>query len=358
METNTEKFYSLGDIFNALKLFSVLIIKKWWLIVIMGIIGAISGFIYDSFQKSKFEAVCTFILEEKQSGMGGLGSIASQFGFDIGSVGGGGGLFAGDNILDILKSKKVVEQVLLSKSLDSGSNTLADLYLNFSGLKKNWSKNSALSNINMSNVIKDRSQLQDSVLNILYERVIKNHLVAERISKKGTIISVKVVASNTMFAKLMSERLVEEASKLYLNIKVGTSLSNIQKMQRRSDSLLTLLNGKSYVVAASQPLDLNPGIRTAMVATEIGTRDKSVLSALYSEVTKNLEASKMLLSQQTPVIQLLDKPGLSLKDKKKSILFLTVVGAAISFVITIGIMGLLFISTYKKEHTYKHIVEN
>jgi hypothetical protein len=59
-------------------------------------------------------------------------------------------------------------------------------------------------------------------------------------------------------------------------------------------------------------------------------RDKTVLGTLYAEVTKNLEASKMLLSQQTPVIELLDKPEHLLKDLKKSLLFCLVVFSALT----------------------------
>jgi uncharacterized protein involved in exopolysaccharide biosynthesis len=85
------------------------------------------------------------------------------------------------------------------------------------------------------------------------------------------------------------------------------------------------LNNKSFAAAARQPLDINPGIRTAIVPVEIATRDKTVLATLYAEVTKNLEASKLLLSQQTPVIQLLDQPEHLLDDNKKGLLFLLIV---------------------------------
>jgi hypothetical protein len=128
----------------------------------------------------------------------------------------------------------------------------------------------------------------------------------------------------------MAERLVDEAGKLYLNIRVGTAQENIRQLQSRSDSLLLMLNSKSYSTAASQPLDVNPGMKTASVPAEIGVRDKTVLATLYAEVTKNLEASKMLLSQQTPVIQLLDSPGYLLVDKKKGLFLLLFVFSVVA----------------------------
>ena len=75
------------------------------------LVGFALGTVFYYRQKPKYRAVCTFILEEKSSGGGGLSGLASQFGLNIGSLS-GGSIFSGDNIINILKSKKVVEQVL------------------------------------------------------------------------------------------------------------------------------------------------------------------------------------------------------------------------------------------------------
>jgi hypothetical protein len=141
----------------------------------------------------------------------------------------------------------------------------------------------------------------------------------------------------------MTERLVDEASKLYLDIRIGTAQENIRQLQRRSDSLLLLLNNKSYTTAASQPLDINPGVRTAVVPLEIATRDKTVLATLYGEVTKNLEASKLLLSQQTPVIQVLDEPAYLLDDNKKGLLVLLIVGSFATVIVYTSVLFILFL---------------
>lgn len=278
-------------------------------------------------QKPDYRAVTTFILEEKSTPGGGLAGLASQFGFDIGNLG-GGSIFTGDNILDILRSKKIINEVLLTR-LDSGKNaqTLADLFLDFKGWKKKWRSKAELKDINFTNVqnLETLSLKQDSVLNEIHSFIIKHALSTDRLNKKGSIISVQITATNSVFARLMTERMVSAAANLYLDIKTGTAQANISKLQRRSDSLLVLLNQKSYVAAANQPLDINPGIKSAVVPLEIVSRDKTVLATLYAEVTKNLEASKLILSQQTPVIQILDRPGQLLNDNKRSLTYMLVV---------------------------------
>ena len=335
MEEN-KHHYSVRTVIREINTVTKFALRKWWILLLIVCIGIGSAVILYAMQKPKYEAVSTFILEEKSSGASGLAGLASQFGFDMGGLAGGGGIFAGDNILDILKSKKIVYKVLLSGADENNTGnktSLADLFLDFSGWKQPWSAHAELKHLNFHQPQEQEklSQQQDSVLSLIHKHLSKNAISAERLNKKGSIIKVKVTSSNSLFSRLLTERLVDEATKLYLTIKTGTALANIAQMQRRSDSLLYALNRKSYSVAASQPLDINPGIKAAVVPVEIATRDKTVLATLYAEVTKNLEANKLLLSQQTPVIQILDRPGLLLEDSQTSLpvlVFIFAMGAA------------------------------
>jgi hypothetical protein len=104
-------------------------LRKLILITLFLVSGVV--LLYSFLQKQQYEATTSFILEEKSAtGGGGLSGLASQFGFDLGGLGAGGSIFSGDNILDILRSRHIVEKVLLSK-IDSskGGQTLADLYI-------------------------------------------------------------------------------------------------------------------------------------------------------------------------------------------------------------------------------------
>lgn len=348
MEENNEDYHSLGNIINTVKAFLHYLLKRWWMLALAIIVGAGLGIVYYYAEKPKYEAVSTFILEEKSPGGMGLAGLASQFGLDIGALSSGGSIFAGDNILDILKSRKIVQKVLLSKVAWDGNKSgesLADYFLDYSGWRKKWSSKVNLSTVNYKNIGSRDSLnlLQDSVLNIIYNYLIEKSLDANRLNKKGTIIKVQITERDPLFAKLMTDRLVEEAAKLYLDIKTGTSMANVNRMQRRADSLLALLNNKSYSVAASQMLDINPGSRIATVPAEIANRDKTVIATLYVEVTKNLEATKMMLSQQTPIIQILDKPAWPLVDKKKKLRKLCLIGVLATLLVLGLILGVQFV---------------
>src|SRR3954467_9549239 len=90
------------------------LLSKWLVIGVFGIIGAGLGLTYALVKKPKYSAELTFVLEEnKSSSLGAYAGLASQFGLDLGG-GGGSGIFAGDNILEFLKSRFMVEKALLS----------------------------------------------------------------------------------------------------------------------------------------------------------------------------------------------------------------------------------------------------
>jgi len=58
-----------------------------------------------------------------------------------------------------------------------------------------------------------------------------------------------------------------------------------------------------------------------------------VIFELYAEVMKNLEISRMMLINQTPVIQLLDRPREPLVDTRSSLFLVSLIGLAIGFLL-------------------------
>lgn len=339
-ENNSISTMQIADLFDAVAIFfSYVKTKLLWLLYTLLFIVSCSLVYYFVLQKPKYEAITTFILEEKTSAVGGgLSGLASQIGVDLGGLTGSIGLFAGDNILDIIRSRSIIEKVLISK-VDSSkglqSETLVDLYINWNNLHQKWADKDDLAKINYLTYSNNKStRLQDSILFVVYEKINKNNLIVERANKKGSIFEVKTIAGNEVFAKLFTERLVLETIKMYLNIKTGTATRNIQRLENRADSLMNLLNSKSFRSATLQVLDANIAYKTSSVPVEVSQREKTVTYALYTEVVKNLEASRMALASQTPVINLLDNAKYPLEDKRFSlplILALSIIFSAIIF---------------------------
>ena len=59
-------------------------------------------------------------------------------------------------------------------------------------------------------------------------------------------------------------------------------------------------------------------------------RNVEVLNTMYLELVKNIEVSKLTLLNQTPIIQVIDKPILPLEDTKMSIFLVLLITIFIS----------------------------
>jgi hypothetical protein len=315
-----KKTIVLGDVIESIKRFFSYVRSQAILIAMCAVVGLVLPLIYRALQKPAYAASTTFILEEKSAGGGGLAGIASQVGLDLGSLGSGSSLFTGDNILDIIKSRVIIEKVLLTPISGNTGKTLADLYVEFSGLGERLPAPVSFASLGAHSVY------QDSVLYVMYEQIAKKNVSVDRLNKKGSIFKIVTVSQNQVFSKNFAERLLKETTTYYVNVKTSTAAANVKRLQARGDSLLRVLNAKSYNAASFQILDPNVAYKSMSVPAEVSSRDKSIVFSIYAEVTKNLEMSRIALVSQTPVIQLLDVPKYPLMDDRKSYLFLGFAG--------------------------------
>ncbi|PUZ21242.1 lipopolysaccharide biosynthesis protein [Chitinophaga costaii] len=324
------------------------LLSKWLSILIVVLIGACLGLLYATFKKAEYEGELTFVVEEGKSsgGLGAYAGIASQFGIDIGG-GGSSGVFSGDNILEFLKSRLIVEKTLL-EPLISGKDTssLAEMYIDTYEMRKAWVHDPKLVNLHFipRELGKGNTRIQDSILNVLFSAIVKKNLVVTKPDKKLSFISVAVTSRAEIFSKCFTERLVQEAITFYVDTKTKRSQTNVNLLQAKADSLEQLLNSKSYAIARSRDMNINPARQLATVETELGTRDKMVLQTMYGEVVKNLEFSRMTMEQETPVIQVIDTPILPLNKVKFGKLKGLIVGGFLAgfFVLVILILRKLY----------------
>ena len=320
-------------------------ISQYKLILYITLITSALGLLYGKVQPSTYKATATFIVEDKSGkGGGGLSGLASQFGIDVGGLtGGGAGLFDGDNILEIIKSRSIIEKVLLTKMEEPSSSkgqTIADYYIQINNLAPAFeSKNINVKSLNFAGLTEGAKHTiqQDSILYILYSRINKN-LNVEKKSKKSTIITLEVVSGDQVFSKTFAEEVLKQTSDLYIDIKTGNLSRSIDRIQQKADSLQNSLRGiyqKSFQAEnATKLYNVNSSLRINTSQTEIAARDKTVSSTLYGEVVKNLETLKLSLINQTPVIQVLDTPKYPLFDQRTPARYSLIIGFAIGFVLS------------------------
>ena len=316
---NSSDEISIKELIQKMQSLCKFLLSKWLVISLFGILGAAIGFGYAFLQPIKYTSKLSFVVEDGKSGGGGLASLAGQFGFDLGGAGGGGGVFSGDNILLFLKSEGLVRETLLTSYDELGKTTLADRYAEVAKLKEGWEKNPKVGVVEFSPfVAKVMPRKEDSLMQTIVKGIILSELSVSKPDKKASFIEVKVSSKDELFAKLFAERLVKVATDRYIESKTKTKALNIAKLQYKADSLTALLNNKTYAAAASQQslVDANPALRTAPIASEISSREKTMAATIFAEVVKNLEISKTILNQETPVIQMVDQSTFPLPKER------------------------------------------
>jgi len=89
-------------------------------------------------------------------------------------------------------------------------------------------------------------------------------------------------------------------------------------LQRQADSVKEVLNNSINGVASA--IDANPNANPQLLILKAPSQRKQVdvqaSTAIYAEIVKNLELSKISLRQDVPLIQIIDEPILPLLKTK------------------------------------------
>jgi uncharacterized protein involved in exopolysaccharide biosynthesis len=342
---------SLKELIQKIQEWIAYLKTQWKLIIGIAALGGIIGFVYASFQKPNYLATTTFVLEEDKGGggLGGAMGLASSFGFDLG--GGGGGLFTSSNIIELMKSRLVVEKTLLNPVQVAGKEiSLADYYIQINELKEGWSKKQALVNINFP-VNADRTKFsleQDSILQTISAGVTKNNLVIAQKDKKVSIISLTVKTENELFSKLFCEQLLKETSDFYIETKSKKSRLNVDILQHQADSIRAELNSAitGVATASDNVYNLNPALNVKRTPSTRRQVDVQANTAILTQLVAQLELSKVSLRKETPLVQLIDRPILPLEKDKVGRLISLVLGGFLAGFLTV--LYLIFSNLYKK----------
>ena len=340
---------SLKELIQKIQEWIAYLKTQWKLIIGIAALGGIIGFAYASFQKPTYSANTTFVLEEDKGGGGGAMSLASSFGFDLG--GGGGGLFTNSNIIELMKSRLVVEKTLLTPVQVAGKEiSLADYYIQINELKEGWAKKPALANIDFP-INADRTKfslVQDSILQTISAGLIKENLVIVQKDKKASIISLTVKTESELFSKLFCEQLLNETSDFYIETKSKKARLNVDILQRQADSIRAELNSAITGVATTSDnvYNLNPAFNVKRTPSTRRQVDVQANTAILTQLVAQLELSKVSLRKETPLVQLIDRPILPLEKDKVGRLKSLVLGGFLAGFLTV--LYLVFGQLYRK----------
>jgi hypothetical protein len=321
---------SLRDIVLKVREWIAILKSKWLHLLIAGIVGGGIGFAYASFKKTIYKAELVFVTAEaEKGGLGKLSALGSQFGFDLG--GGSSGAFGGDNLLELMKSRRLVEQTLFDSLEHEGRRyRLLEYFLLRDSSSRGKSETPPV-DLGGIAVREDCGFRQDSLLKEVYDLITKKALVVEAQDKDLAFKRVAFSDIDPVFAKNFVERLTGNVTAFYLETKTRQSRENIRMLEKKADSIERVLQSK--MVSAAVQRDQNQFLTNVQGTVQMVKQQMEVqmLQTMYGEVVKNLELSKTMAAIEEPLIQVIDVPRYPLDSIGGGKLKYLVLGGVIGF---------------------------
>ncbi|HEY0057411.1 MAG TPA: lipopolysaccharide biosynthesis protein [Pedobacter sp.] len=326
---------------------AVMSIKQWYshmlsqkkIILLAILLGGLSGILYAWLKPVKYVADCTFVLEEDNSSMmGQYAGLASMIGINLGGLGGGKGLFQGDNLIELYKSRSMLKKTLLSEVSFNGKNQLlVERYIEFNEVGTKW-KNLSKADLNFRRV--PYTIKQDSILRKIVKDINKNYLTVSKPDKKLSLFKVEVISKDQLFAKNFTDKIVQNVNEFYGKLKTKKSLESVAVFKRQADSVRRMLDRSisgTAIATAANP-NANMALQMLKVPSQKFQVDIRANAAIYEELVKNLEMTRISLRRETPLIQVVDSADLPLDEKKIGKLLGLVIGSAIAGVLIVAFL--------------------
>jgi len=285
--------------------------RRFVLILSVIILFTAIGYWYASSKKEKYTATLSFIIEGNSDGssLSSLSGMANQFGFDFGG-GGSASSFSQQNVVELLKSRKIIESTLNKECLISGGKySLLNYY------------------ITLNNLIEDSASVNfsglytDSIKNVIWKQVVNNRLDISYQNDDANILNLNYSSTDSEFAKYFTETLVEEMSKMYSSYQTEKTRISLDNLENRLDSVFAELKISERNLARVKDRNIRVVNASGRLDEIQYMREVQVLNAMYLELIKNTELVKMNLLNETPIIQVIDRPILPLSSFKRPYIF-------------------------------------
>lgn len=336
---------TLRDLILNLKRYFKNVVKNWLFIGICALLGlAIYIYSYVS-HKNSYKASITFMVNEDEgSSLGGIASMLGSFG---GLLGGSGSEYNLDKILQISKSNRLAQKIVLSEAVVNnrrdylGNHIIESLdtmqeWVEFSivdRLKGEVGKKKLKKNYRFSaDSLNYQNQDETWVLKRLIKKLFGDAeggilgMVKNEINELTGIMEINVSSFEEELSIEIANSLFEELSDFYIVKSTEKQRQTFSLMKTKHDSILQELRTTEYSLATFS--DRNQGIfrKQDLVRQDRLKRDLLINGAALGEAKKNLEISDFALKNKTPFIQVIDRPFMPLSDSQPGLIFSVLLG--------------------------------
>ena len=338
LEKNSfENKISLSFLYERLKDWALFLISNKGIIVLGSFCILFFTISYNYIIKPTYFARTTFVLDNNDtSSMGDLSSLASLAGINASSFIDASSLFQIDNIQELYRSNTMIKKTLMSTANDGKKDfKLIDRLIEAEKLKHKWDK----LGVDTKNLwsTASNSRTKDSLIKELIKTIKKENLIVEKPSRKTTILEIGFDHKDEILAKTFNENLVKIVNQFYNKTKTLKTGSNLEILQRQSDSVKVVLDTSIMLLAEIDQSIPNPNplSKVNLVPYQKAMIDVQANSAIYQELLKQLELAKVTHRNNMPLIQVIDSPSYPLENSRWKLLKTIVYGLILGLVFSI-----------------------
>ena len=338
LEKNSfENKISLSFLYERLKDWALFLISNKGIIVLGSFCILFFTISYNYIIKPTYFARTTFVLDnDDTSSMGDLSSLASLAGINASSFIDASSLFQIDNIQELYRSNTMIKKTLMSTANDGKKDfKLIDRLIEVEKLKHKWDK----LGVDTKNLwsTASTSRTKDSLIKELIKTIKKENLIVEKPSRKTTILEIGFDHKDEILAKTFNENLVKIVNQFYNKTKTLKTGSNLEILQRQSDSVKVVLDTSIMLLAEIDQSIPNPNplSKVNLVPYQKAMIDVQANSAIYQELLKQLELAKVTHRNNMPLIQVIDSPSYPLENSRWKLLKTIVYGLILGLVFSI-----------------------
>lgn len=284
------------------------------------LMAGVAGYFIALLQKPVYISHLTFSIDEEgiSHEIEGLSSRNGQYQLSLGTA---ESIFSHDNISEIMISRRIVEECLLSDCEINGKRyKFIEYYLAGSGLRKSVFSGRTLYNTTFE-IGLDKNKLtpaQDKVLFMIYNDLTSGRLSVLKPNKRLSIYKVQLRCFDEVFAREFTGKLLEKTNEYYREICTRKTRGMIELLETRLEYMRVNYHRTLNRNARIQDENINLALqdpRTPFQKEQINT---IIYEKNLQEMNKNLELARFIYLKNIPLLQIIDYTKYPLEKQKTS----------------------------------------
>lgn len=298
MSTDKSAGFNLYDAVAKVRPYMKIIFKRWYIPAAVAVLLGINGFWQEKNKDSQYSAQLTYMLEDEVLGQNSspntnplMAAITGQSPTSNKAI-----------MNDLAWSNKLIEATLLRKGTFQGKEVLLANYyqqcLQYLDLKNTGDPYFFKDNYTIGTDEKLDFRLR-SLSNMI-------KLSFKPTTMESGLLKLTFTSNNELFTRIFLEEHLKTVSDFYISKRLERAMSLVNMTKRKKDSLLALLQGKEFGMAAVQDQGFGTVMKRAVVPEMQLKRDIGIIGGQYAESMAALSAARLELERKKPFISVVD----------------------------------------------------